>query len=125
MSPPDDLRTLKSVVGNAHVLHVSGVVDYVTAPRFTTEVMDFVQGPPGPLLVDLTETTYVDSAGISTLVKAHETLAERGQRLTLIVSTPVVLRVLSIFTLDAIFAIYHTLDDGLAAVDAGFSVTLP
>jgi anti-sigma B factor antagonist len=67
------------------------------------------------VIADMTATTFCDSAGIGTLVRAHKQATANGTELRLLLPGPAVLRVLTIQVINAVLPIYHSLEEALAA----------
>ena len=57
------------------VVAVAGEIDMATAVQLKQCLLDY---PSTDVLVDLSEVTFLDSAGISVLVHAHNALEARG-----------------------------------------------
>ena len=71
--------------GPAHVVHVTGEVDLSNAQELTDAVARDVPDDVTLVVLDLTGTTYVDSATIATLFRLSSRLRERRQELRLVV----------------------------------------
>jgi anti-sigma B factor antagonist len=98
---------------DAVTVKIAGELDLYTAP----DVRDELAALPAEarrVAVDLTELTFVDSAGIAALLVAARRLRARGGVMTLVVEDPRVLRVLEVSGLDRYFAIRR---QRLVAVD--------
>lgn len=84
------------VVGHgpdARVLHVVGEIDTLTAPVLRTQIDE--QLPAVPLLVlDLSDVTFLGSAGLAVLVAAKDDADRRGHRLRLVCGSRIVTRAL-------------------------------
>jgi anti-anti-sigma factor len=86
------------------VVHVVGVVDFLSTEAFETGVID-AEPAAGPLTIDFSKCAYIDSAGISVLIRARRRL---GPRLRLRINEgSIVLRVLRISQLDRVFEIVN------------------
>ena len=101
-------------VGAAAVITVSGELDIHTAPDLT-EVLSPGIAAGQPVIVDLTDVTFMDSSGLSVFVTALKRAREAGTTLTLVVSEPRVMRVFSITGIDTLIDIHATLDSALSA----------
>ncbi len=66
------------------------------------------------VVADMTATTFCDSRGIRALVLAHKHAAASGAQLRLVVTSAGVLRVMGVLGLDAVLAIYPSLQEALA-----------
>jgi len=56
------------------VVAVHGDVDLYTAPRLWETIDAAIAGTPHELVIDLSDVSFVDSSGLSVLVKAHKRL---------------------------------------------------
>jgi anti-sigma B factor antagonist len=65
------------------------------------------------LVVDMSETTFCDSAGVNELVKAHRRAAEAGGEVRLVVSAASVMRLLAIIGVDRVVPIFTSLEDAV------------
>jgi anti-sigma B factor antagonist len=95
---------------------VEGEVDASNATMVGIRLRALVANRAFGLVVDLTATTYIDSAGINMLFVLGDELRARQQRLRLVVgpTTPIA-RMLSITGLDRTYPAHATVDEALAA----------
>jgi anti-sigma B factor antagonist len=103
------------------VLTVEGDVDGLTAPRLSVAVADAFRALAGRTLVlDLAKVQFLGSTGLRMLRHAaHKAVHHQGEQPLRIVvdhARPVI-RPLEIAGLDQILALYHTVDDAIAAGD--------
>ncbi len=119
----DDLDDLGEVVrfdvvaygDKAAVLHVVGEIDTLTAPLLRAQLEH--QVPAAPLLVlDLTEVTFLGSAGLAVLVAAKDDAELRQHRLRIVPGSRIVVRALQATGLLTIFdtagSVREALGDG-------------
>jgi anti-anti-sigma factor len=104
-----------SEVDGFHLVRVSGEIDLSNA----RDVMDSIgRGVPSDaslVLVDLTDTSYLDSAGISMLFRLGERLHYSRQELRLVVPRRSTIRaVLEMTRLTSVIPVAETLDEGVA-----------
>jgi anti-anti-sigma factor len=79
------LATLRLELGtNAPVARLVGEVDASNAPGFTTQLKDAVPNTAIGLVLDLSETTYIDSSGIHLIFDLADALRRRQQTLQLV-----------------------------------------
>jgi anti-sigma B factor antagonist len=69
--------------GDATVLTLSGELDLAASPALERELGHVLAGPPAPLVVDLRQLEFIDSTGLSVLVRAHQRAEEQGRRFVL------------------------------------------
>jgi anti-anti-sigma factor len=78
------------------VLALSGELDVVTAPALEQCLSDVLSEPHARVLVDLNDLRFVDSAGVSVLIKAKQDAEANGRTLVLRRPTEQLHRVFSI-----------------------------
>lgn len=99
----------------ATVLAVGGELDVHSAPQLGERITEILGGGARRLVVDLNDIEFIDSTGLGVLVGGlNEARAAEG-RLDLACSVERVLRLLQITDLDAVFAVFPTADEALAA----------
>jgi anti-sigma B factor antagonist len=95
--PSSPLVTLDvSARGSEQRLTVTGEVDCSSAPVLRARLDALFDGRPAEVTVDLGGVTFLDSAGLSVLARAHRRAAEQGARLRVIASGRAVIRPLEI-----------------------------
>ena len=101
------------------VVAVAGEIDLFTAPEFKRHVQRALDGRAERLVVDLSETTFVDSSSLGVLIGAHRRLDSQGHGPLVVVATDrSVLKTLEITGLDGLFAVVETREDVPAHDDA-------
>lgn len=70
------------------------------------------------MVVDMSRTEFCDSAGLSVLVRAHKRALAEGGDLRLVVTTPPVLRILTLTGLDQALRLFATVADAVAELPA-------
>jgi anti-sigma B factor antagonist len=66
------------------------------------------------VIADMTATTFCDSTGINMLLRASRRATANGAELRLLRPCPRVLRVMQVLGVDALLAIYYSLEEALA-----------
>ena len=119
---PDDLDEVGEVVrfdvvgygDRARVLHVVGEIDTLTAPLLRAQLDG--QIPQVPLLVlDLTEVTFLGSAGLAVLVAAKDATDARGNTLRLVCGSRIVTRALEATGLLTLFDVADGVPEALGS----------
>lgn len=73
----------------------------------------------GPaVVVDMSQTVFCDSAGISALVEAYHRAGAGGGEVRLVVTGASVLRIFAVAGVDQLFPVFASLPDALAAPPA-------
>jgi anti-sigma B factor antagonist len=67
------------------VLSVSGELDVLTAPRLAGTLLQMIRQEEGDMVIDLSQTRFIDSVGLHALLNAQRRLTRRGRRLAVIV----------------------------------------
>jgi anti-sigma B factor antagonist len=101
--------------GDAVIVAAAGEIDLATAPRLGAAVRDSLAVPgPGPVVVDLTDVTFLASAGLGVLVDAHASAAVRREPLRVVVDhNRPELRPIQLVGLDEVLAQYNAVTDAL------------
>jgi anti-anti-sigma factor len=97
------------------ILTVQGSIDGVTAPQLSEAVTAALTGAPGGLIIDLTTTEFLASAGMTALLTAHEAITPTGQ-FGIVADGPSTSRPLQIMGLDQTMNLYPTLDQAVQAM---------
>lgn len=99
----------------AAVAMLSGDVDLERSPLVRRALLEALRDRR-PLIVDLSQVSYIDSSGIASLVEAYQTARKQDTPFLLAAVSPKALRVMQLARLDRVFALHDSLDDALAAV---------
>jgi anti-sigma B factor antagonist len=103
----------RRIDGKAHVVAVTGEVDLFTAPEFKQRVMAPIAAGVDRVIVDLTETTFIDSSSLGALIGAHRKLQQRGGRLVVACDTEAIVKTFRITGLDGVFTIVNSVQTAL------------
>jgi anti-sigma B factor antagonist len=116
------------------VLAVRGEIDAYTSPRLREELKRLIDGGTRRLVVDLQGVEFMDSTGLGVLVSALKRVKEAGAsgdgsnpgsgpatgsdddgRLSLVCTSPQILRVLAVTGLDKVFVVAPSVAEATAA----------
>jgi anti-sigma B factor antagonist len=100
------------------ILAVHGEADLHSAPELKERLRAAVDGDASTIVVDLTETDFVDSTSLGVLLGATKRLRERNGEIRLVVPGPELRRIFEITLLDRVFQLHDTREQALAAVPA-------
>ena len=98
---------------DGHLVSVTGEIDLFTAPEFKQRVGTPIDAGTVNLVVDLTNTTFVDSSSLGVLIGAHRRLRRRGGSMTVVSDNDAIVKTFRITGLDGVFTLVATLDDAL------------
>src|SRR3954451_11004197 len=96
-----------------HVVHVAGEIDLFTAPEFKQRVSAPIDEGRKRVVVDLTDTTFIDSSSPGVLIGAHRRLRRLDGALTIVCSNDAIIKTFRITGLDGVFTIVSSLDEAL------------
>ena len=88
----------------ASTVFLDGEIDLETSPA-ARELLLKALGKKRPLIVDLSEVTYMDSSGIASLVEAHQKAKAAKVEFSLARVSEDVMKVLALARLDKVFSI--------------------
>jgi anti-anti-sigma factor len=83
-----------------------GEIDLTNADGLRESLLSALNSGAAGLVVDMTETTFLDSAGVTALVRASRRAAASGAAMRLAVAAPPVLRVLNLVGLDRLIEVH-------------------
>jgi anti-anti-sigma factor len=83
---PELARLSFETEGDVELARVAGEVDASNVDELTKQLLDSVSNNSRALVLDLTQTSYIDSSGISLIFDAAARMKNRRQQLRLVVS---------------------------------------
>jgi anti-anti-sigma factor len=102
--------------GQAAVVTATGEIDLTNAEGFRDALLfALTEGALG-LVVDMTMTTFIDSAGVTALARASRRAAASGATVRLAVTAQPVLRVLSLVGIDQLIEVHPSVTAALASL---------
>lgn len=101
-----------------HVVAVTGEIDLFTAPELKAALGEAIEAGRRRIVVDLSDTTFLDSTALGVLIGTVKRLRSREGRLTLVNTDANIAKTFEITGLDQIFAIFSTRDEAVAGLDA-------
>jgi anti-sigma B factor antagonist len=115
--PPEFALTEDALDDDRHVVAVRGEIDLFTAPELKQKLTDAIESGKSRIVVDLTETTFLDSTALGVLIGAVKRLRTRDGALVIVNTDQNIAKTFEITGLDQIFTILATRDDAIAALD--------
>lgn len=110
----DEFRLESSrLSGDTTLIELRGQVDLHTAPELKEHLVSAIDEGAVNVVVDLTETTFIDSMTLGVLLGAVRRLRPRGGRLRIVCDDPNVRKIFEITLLDRVFALYPTRERAL------------
>lgn len=99
-----------SLDGGTPVVQVRGELDLLAAPKLSRRLLDATSEPGGDVVLDLSETTFVDSTTLGVLVGTARRLARHGARLVVVTTHPNIIRVIELTGLHRVFTVVGSRD---------------
>ena len=107
-----DVQTDKVGEGT-YVISLSGEVDLYTAPEFKQQLLDVIAEDAKEVVVDFTNTTFIDSTTLGVLVGGVKRLRSQDGMLSLVSSDRNITKIFEITGLDRVFTIHATRDEAV------------
>ena len=115
-----DVNTEK-LSDDQYVISLAGEVDLYTAPEFKQQLLDVIDQGAKEVIVDLTNTTFIDSTTLGVLVGGVKRLRTNEGQLSLVCSDRNITKIFEITGLDRVFAIYPTRTEAVEKIAAASS----
>jgi anti-sigma B factor antagonist len=100
----------------AAVIALTGEVDLHTCPEFKEELLRVIADGATVVVVDLTDTTFIDSTALGVLIRGVERLRAEGGRLAVVCVDPSMTKIFEVTGLDRVFSIHRSREEALAPV---------
>jgi anti-anti-sigma factor len=99
------------------VVHLRGEIDLSNSDAVRADLLDAVRQDCQGMILDLRETSYLDSSGVRLLFELAERLHARRQRLVLVVSEEALIRRVVVLTkLDDVVPLVPDVGEGISAL---------
>jgi anti-sigma B factor antagonist len=108
-----DIKT-EHLDGGAYVISLAGEVDLYTAPDFKQQLLDVISQGGREVIVDFSDTTFIDSTTLGVLVGGVKRLRSNDGQLSLVCSDRNITKIFEITGLDRVFTIYPTRDEAIS-----------
>jgi anti-sigma B factor antagonist len=113
--PVPGLQLDEHLVGAVCVIAADGEIDHLTAPLLANALRRATLEGEGNVVVDLCDTSFVDSAGISTLLNGLRRLTRQRRRMLIVCPPGPVYSVFEMLGLVGTFNLLDTREQALAA----------
>jgi anti-sigma B factor antagonist len=113
-----DIKT-EQLGDDAYVISLAGEVDLYTAPEFKQQLLEVIGQGAKSVVVDLTDTTFIDSTTLGVLVGGVKRLRTNDGQLSLVCSDRNIAKIFEITGLDRVFTIHATRAEATAALGGG------
>jgi anti-sigma B factor antagonist len=110
-----DIKT-EQLEDGGYVISLAGEVDLYTAPEFKAQLLDVIGKGAKQVIVDFTDTTFIDSTTLGVLVGGVKRLRTSDGELSLVCSDRNITKIFEITGLDRVFTIYPTRAEAVSNV---------
>jgi anti-sigma B factor antagonist len=112
-----DIKT-EQLGEDGYVISLAGEVDLYTAPEFKQQLLDVISNGGKHVIVDFTDTTFIDSTTLGVLVGGVKRLRTNDGELSLVCSDRNITKIFEITGLDRVFTIYPTRAEAIEQLGA-------
>ena len=112
-----DIKT-EQLSDSTFVISLAGEVDLYTAPEFKQQLLEVIGQGGKQVVVDFTNTTFIDSTTLGVLVGGVKRLRTNDGQLSLVCSDRNITKIFEITGLDRVFTIYPTRDEAVSELRA-------
>ena len=102
--------------GRTALVTATGEIDLTNAEAFRDALLSALNAGALGLVVDMTATTFIDSAGVTALVRASRRASATEAVVRLAVTAPAVLRVLNLVGIDQLIEVHPSVTDAVASL---------
>jgi anti-sigma B factor antagonist len=111
-----------SWAGPVAVVTAAGEIDLTNAEGLRDALLTALNAGAQGLVVDMTATTFLDSAGVAAVVRASRRASASDATLRLAVTAAAVLRVLNLVGIDRLIEVHPSVNDALASLPGQVTV---
>jgi anti-sigma B factor antagonist len=108
-----DIKT-EQLADGVYVISLAGEVDLYTAPEFKQQLLDVIGQGGKEVVVDFSNTTFIDSTTLGVLVGGVKRLRTNDGQLSLVCSDRNITKIFEITGLDRVFTIYPTREEAVS-----------
>ena len=110
--------TTEQLDDTRYVISLAGEVDLYTAPEFKQQLLDVIGQGGKQVVVDFTNTTFIDSTTLGVLVGGVKRLRTNDGQLSLVCSDRNITKIFEITGLDKVFPIHATRAEAVETIDS-------
>ena len=108
--------------GRTTVVTAAGEIDLTNAESLREALLSALNAGALGLVVDMTATTFIDSAGVTALVRASRRARDSAATVRLAVAAPSILRVLNLVGIDQLIKVRPSVTEALASLPPQLTV---
>lgn len=100
-------------VNDVTIVELAGEIDIATVSLLAKALGDAVRKGKGPVVLDAHKLSYIDSAGLQTILSTHRRLVEIGRSLTIVGCHGIFHKLMKVTRFDEHFTMYPSIEDAL------------
>jgi anti-sigma B factor antagonist len=103
--------------GRIPIIDVNGEIDHYVVPELESKIMAFIDEGHASIILDFSDVSYIDSAGIALIILAIQKSGPLGGKVGLVVKNKNVLKILDIVGITKLaeaFSLYPSVDEALS-----------
>ena len=104
-----------SLPESSNVVSLEGQIDLHVSPKVAESLASLIKHRLSPVVVDLSDVTYIDSSGLAVLINGAQNVETYGGKFMLAGVQPDVQSILEVAGLSQFFIVYPHVDAALAA----------
>jgi len=105
-------------VSGAIILEAAGEIDVATVSLLAKALGDAVRSGHCDLILDAQNLTYIDSAGIQTLISTQQKLATQGRKMAIVGCHGIFHKLMVVSRIENTFQTFSTLDEALMSLNS-------
>ena len=113
-----DIKT-EQLGDSSYVISLAGEVDLYTAPEFKQQLLDAIAQGAKHVVVDFSDTTFIDSTTLGVLVGGVKRLRTNDGQLSLVCNDRNITKIFEITGLNKVFDMYESRDGALESIGQG------
>ena len=113
-----DIKT-EELGDGGYVISLAGEVDLYTAPEFKQQLLEVIGQGARNVVVDFTDTTFIDSTTLGVLVGGVKRLRTNDGQLSLVCSDRNITKIFEITGLNKVFPIYPSRNEAVESIGQG------
>lgn len=116
MSTSEAFAVVEASLGGAPAVAVVGEVDVAAVPTLVTALEDAIRASTGAFVIDLCELEFLDSSGLSVLLRARALLARDERGLAIVCPPGAVRRLFEVAGIADLLCLYDTREAAAGAL---------
>jgi anti-sigma B factor antagonist len=96
-----------------YIISIVGEIDLYNAPTLKAQLLEAVDQGARHIVIDMTDTTFIDSTTLGVLISGLKRLRSEGGSLSIAAANTDIAKIFAITGLDRVFTIYATREEAV------------